>query len=241
MPSRLAMWKDKWIAHRNLTGRMFRDSLQPTCMTTLNDDISIQWLIVIFGLNDDGGDFIHCGPIVTTWISSLWIKHRESDGELFVLCDPFDRVLPKLDIRIDRLKDPTQQLKDIESQIWVSFRPQVQLLLSGVEHVNLCETGSLTRWRKKTTHRVMKSALDSKSIDSRCIQGITDGSIEFDAQGGERHCIIIRTNVLLKVCSPVGPNDISIGIDTCLSEEYSNRFRSIIHDGQLDSTLGAAH
>src|SRR5579859_637062 len=230
MPSWLAMWKDKWIAHRNVTGRMFRDSLQPTCMTTLNDDISIQWLIVIFGLNDDGGDFIHCGPIVTTWISSLWIKHREADGELFVLCDPFGRGLPKLDIRIDRLNDPTQQLKDIELQIWVSFRPQVQLLLSGVEHVNLCETGSLARRGKKTAHRVMKGALDSKSIDSRRIQGITDGSIEFDAQGGERHRIIIRTNVLLKVCGPVGPNDLPIGIHTCLSEKNPDRFRGVVYN-----------
>ena len=87
----------------------------------------------------------------------------------------------------------------------------------------------------------MKSTLDSKSIDSRHIQGITDGSIEFDPEGGERHCIIIRTNVLLKVCGPVGPNYFSIGIDTCLSEEYSNRFLSIIRVRQLDSTLGATH
>src|SRR5579859_321258 len=89
MPSLLAMWKNQRITHRNVTGRMLGDSLQLTCMTTLNDDISIQWLIVVFGLNDDGGDFIHCGPIVTTWISNLWIEHREADGELFVLCDPF--------------------------------------------------------------------------------------------------------------------------------------------------------
>src|SRR5437762_14096073 len=68
MPSRLAMWKDQWIAHRNVTGRILGDSLQPTCMTTLNDNISIQWLVVIFGLNDNSGDFICCGPIVTTWI-----------------------------------------------------------------------------------------------------------------------------------------------------------------------------
>src|SRR5437773_1938376 len=117
----------------------------------------------------------------------------------------------------------------------MSFQSQIQLLLSRVKHVNLCETGSFAKWRKKT------STLDSKSIDSRHIQGITDGSIEFDAEGGERHCIIIRTNVLLKVCGPVGPNYFPIGIDTCLSEEYSNWFRSIIRVGQLDSTLGAAH
>src|SRR5579859_4334581 len=89
MPSLFAVWKDQRIAHRDVTGRMLGDPLQVTGMTTLNDDISIQWLVVIFGLNNDGGDFIRCGPIVTTWISNLWIKHREADGELFVLCDPF--------------------------------------------------------------------------------------------------------------------------------------------------------
>src|SRR5579859_4968441 len=89
MPSLLTVWKDQGIAHWNVTGRMLGDSLQLTCMTTLNDDLTIQWLIVVFWLDDDGGDFIHCGPIVTTWISNLWIEHREADGELFVLCDPF--------------------------------------------------------------------------------------------------------------------------------------------------------
>src|SRR5579859_1523171 len=241
MPSLLAVWKDQRIAHRDVTVRMLGDPLQVTGMTTLNDDISIQWLVVIFGLNDDGGDLIHRGPIVTTWISNFWIKHREADGQLFVFRNPFGRVFPKLYIGIDSLKDPTQQLKDFELQIWVSFRPEVELLLSRVKHVNLCEAGSLAGWGKQTTHRVMKSTLNSKGIDSGRIQGITDGSIEFDAEGGERHRIIIRTNVLLKLCSPVGPNDFPIGIDTCLSEEYSNRFRSVIRDGQLDSTLGAAH
>src|SRR5579859_5556664 len=89
MPSLLTVWKDQRIAHWNVTGRMLGDSLQLTCMTTLNDDISIQWLIVVFWLDDDGGDLIHRGPIVTTWISNFWIKHREADGQLFVLCDPF--------------------------------------------------------------------------------------------------------------------------------------------------------
>src|SRR5579859_4302265 len=74
MPSLLAVWKDQRIAHRNVTGRMLRDPLQLTCMTTLNDNISIQWLVVIFRLNDNGGDFIRCGSIVTTWISNLWIE-----------------------------------------------------------------------------------------------------------------------------------------------------------------------
>src|SRR5436190_23595883 len=113
------------------------------------------------------------------------------DSQLCILCNPFGYISPKLDIRIDLSKDCTQQLKDIKLQIWVSFMTELQLLLSRVKHVNLCKTGSLARWRKKTAHRMMKSILDSKSIDSHHIHGIDDGSIEFGVKGGERHHIII--------------------------------------------------
>ena len=89
------------------------------------------------------------------------------------------------------MKDCTQQLKDIELQIWVSFVTELQLLLSGVKHVNLCKTWSFAGRRKKTAHRMMKSTLYSKDIDSRCIHGIGDGSIEFGAEGGERYRIIV--------------------------------------------------
>src|SRR5579859_6793292 len=76
----------------------------------------------------------------------------------------------------------------------------------------------------------MKGALDSNGIDSRRIQVITDGLIEFDTEGGERYRVIIRPNVLLKVCGPVRPNDFPVGIDTCLSEKNQDWFRSIVYN-----------
>ena len=65
--------------------------------------------------------------------------------------------------------------------------------------------------------------------------------IKFCAKRGEGDRVIVGTNILLKVCSSVGPNDFAIGIDTCLGEEYSNWFWSIIRNGQFDGTLGATH
>src|SRR5437016_4811106 len=114
---------------------------------------------------------------------------------------------------------------------------ELQLLLSRVKHVNLCKTWSFAGRRKKTAHRMIKTTLYSKSIDSCCIHSIGDGSIEFGAEGGERYRIIVRPNVLLKMRSPVGPNDLSISIDTGLSEENPQGFRSIVCNRQCDSTL----
>ena len=89
MPSLLAMWKNQRIAHWNVTGRMFRDSPQFACIPTLNDNISIQWFIVIFRLNNDSSDFICCGSIITTGIADRWIEHCETDSQLCILCNSF--------------------------------------------------------------------------------------------------------------------------------------------------------
>src|SRR5437762_5121569 len=111
--------------------------------------------------------------------------------QLCILCNSFNCISPKLNIGIQLSKDGAQQLQDIELQIWMSFMTELQLLLSIIKHVNLCKTGSLARWEKKTTHGMMKSTLDSKSINSRCIHGIGDGLIKFCTKGGKRHYIII--------------------------------------------------
>src|SRR4030095_7572572 len=73
MPSFLTMRKNQRIAHWDVTGRMLRDSLQLACIPMLNDNVSISWLIVIFGLDNDSSDFICCRTIITTGISILWI------------------------------------------------------------------------------------------------------------------------------------------------------------------------
>src|SRR5436190_22439289 len=87
----------------------------------------------------------------------------------------------------------------------------------------------------------MKGTLNSKGIYTGCISGVCDGSIKFCTKGGEGDGVIVRTNVLLKVGNSVGPNDFAIGIDTCLSEEYSNWFWSIICHWQFNGTFRATH
>ena len=87
----------------------------------------------------------------------------------------------------------------------------------------------------------MKSTLNSEGIDAGRIHGVGDSTIEFCAKRGESDRVIVGANVLLKVCSSVRPNNFAIGIDMCLSEEYSNWFWSIIRNGQFDGTLGATH
>src|SRR5437773_10439626 len=190
MPSLLAIWNNEWITHWNATGRMLRDSLQFTCMLMLNDDISIQWLVVIFRLDNDSGDFISGRTIITTWISNCRIEHSETNSQLCILCNSLSSISPKLNIWIDFSKECRQQFKNIDVQIWMSFLMELQLLLSGVDHVNLCKTGFLARWREKTAHSMMKSALYSKGIDSP---------------------------FLLKMHSSVCPNCVSISFDTGLS------------------------
>ena len=88
---------------------------------------------------------------------------------------------------------------------------------------------------------MMNSPLNSKGIHAGRIQGVGDSKIKFCAERGERDRVIVRANVLLKVRSPIGPNDFAIGIDTCLGKEYSNWFWSIIRNGQFDGTLRATH
>ena len=69
---------------------------------------------------------------------------------------------------------------------------------------------------------MIKSTLNLKGIDADRIHGVGDSTIEFCAKRGESDRVIVGANVLLKVCSSVRPNNFAIGIDTCLSEEYSN-------------------
>src|SRR5439155_13192428 len=114
MPSLLAIWNNEWITHWNATGRMLRDSLQFACMLMLNDDISIQWLVVIFWLDNDSSDFIHCRTIITTWISNCWIQHCQTNSQLRITCNSLSCIPPKLNIWIDFSKDCRQQFKDID-------------------------------------------------------------------------------------------------------------------------------
>ena len=88
---------------------------------------------------------------------------------------------------------------------------------------------------------MMKGPLNSKSIDSGLIHSIGDGSIEFGTEGGESHSIIIWADVLLKMGSSVGPNSLSISIDTGLDEKNSQRFRSVIWNWQGDSAMCTTH
>ena len=84
---------------------MLGDSLQLSGVSMSNDDISIQWLIIIFRLDNDSGDLICCGTIVTAWVANRRIEHFETNGQLCILCNPFGRVTPKLYIGIDLSKD----------------------------------------------------------------------------------------------------------------------------------------
>src|SRR5437773_6157322 len=131
---------------------IFRDSLQLSCIPMLNDNVSVQWFIIVFRLDNNSSDFICCRPIVTTGIINGWVTHHETNSQLCILCNPFSCILPKLNIGIQLSKDGAQQLKDIKLQIWMSFMTELQLLLSGIEHVNLCKTGSLARRKEKTAH-----------------------------------------------------------------------------------------
>src|SRR5436189_6190536 len=83
----------------------------------------------------------------------------------------------------------------------------------------------------------MKSTLNSKGIHAGCIHGVGDSTIEFCTKRGESDRVIVGANVLLKVCSSVRPNNFAISVETCLSEEYSNWFWSIIRNGQFDANL----
>ena len=89
--------------------------------------------------------------------------------------------------------------------------------------------------RQKVSHR-LKSTLNSKVIHASCIQGVGDRVIDFCARKGENDRVIAGRNVLLKIGSSVSPNDRTIGIDMCLSEEHSNWFWGIIWNRQFDST-----
>src|SRR5436309_1614615 len=109
---------------------MLRDSLQLASMSMLNNNISIQWLVVIFRLNNDSGNFICCRTIITTWITNCWIQHCQTNSQLRILCHSLSRISPKLNIWIEFLKDCRQQFKDIDCQIWMDFLAELQLLLS---------------------------------------------------------------------------------------------------------------
>ena len=237
----LIIWKNQWIIYWNIIRKMLRDSSQFIYISTLNDNISIQWFIVIFRLNNDNNNFIYYESIITTRIVNLWIKYYEMNSQLCIICNSFDWISPKLDIRIDLSKDCIQQLKNIELQIWVSFMPKLQLLLSKVKYINLCKTRSFIERRKKIVHKMIKSTLNSKDIDSHRIHSIDDDSIEFDIERDERYRIIIWSNVLLKMRSPVDSNDLSIGIDMGLSEKNSQGFRNIVCNRQCDSALWTTH
>ena len=71
------------------------------------------------------------------------------------------------------------------------LRDEIVLLLSRVKHINLCKSRLLAWKREKTLHRVVKSTLNAKCIDSGRIHGIGNGSMDLGTQGRERHCIVV--------------------------------------------------
>src|SRR5579859_2715439 len=87
----------------------------------------------------------------------------------------------------------------------------------------------------------MKGTLNPKGIHTCCIHGIGDHTIEFCTKRSERDRVIVGAYVLLKVSGSFGPNDFAIGIDTGVSEEYSNWFWSIICNWQRNSTFRTTH
>ena len=209
----LVMWKNQWIAHWNVTRRMLRDLSQFVYISTLNDNISIQWFIVIFKLNNDNNNFICSRSIIMTRIANYWIQYYEMNNQLCILCNSFSWISSKLNIRINISKNYIYQLKDIKLQIWVNFMTKLQLLLNEVKYINLYKIWSFVKRRKKIVHRMIKSTLYSKDINFCCIHSINDDSIEFDAKRDERYRVIVRSNVLLKVFNSFDPNDFIIDID----------------------------
>src|SRR5439155_1306660 len=118
-------WKNQRIAHWHITLGMLKDLLQLTCVSMLNDNVLIQWLVIIFGLDDNSSDLVSCGVIVTAWITNCRIEHFEMNSQLCIPCNPFRCVSRKLYIQIDLLQDCTQQLKDIEIQIWMGLMTEL--------------------------------------------------------------------------------------------------------------------
>src|SRR5438045_9567636 len=56
MLSLFPIWEKQRIAHWHITRGMLRDSLQLAHVSMSNNDISIQWLIIVFRLDNDRGD-----------------------------------------------------------------------------------------------------------------------------------------------------------------------------------------
>ena len=100
---------------------MLRDVLQSTGVAMLNDNVPLKWLIVVFRSNNDNGNLVCCGTIITTRTVLLWIEHCESNCELLIVGNSFPCCAPILNQTVDFSKDSTQQLKDLKIQIGMSF------------------------------------------------------------------------------------------------------------------------
>ena len=152
---------------------------------------------------------------------NLWIKYYEMNNQLCIICNSFDWISSKLNIRIDFLKNCIQQLKNIKLQFWMNFVTKLQLLLSKVKYVNLYKTWSFIKRRKKIAHRIIKNILYLKNINFYCIYNIDDDSIEFDIKRNERYHVIVWLNVFLKMFNSFDSNDFIIDIDMSFSEKNS--------------------
>src|SRR5882757_921294 len=197
MPALLTTWKEKDIVKSGIERAEMADAPELTTLESQYNVTVVRDILRTISRNDSS-NLIGRRKIISSTISSLLEVNADKDMGL-LLWRLLSHDLICLLVELSKgMMSPQYIMYSSEEgrvQIWISDSTNISGFL-GIIDIELCIGSLLTFWRHETTHVMMKSTMDFKSMWARVLKSTI---INCNSNRGERCSTVVLADVVDKL------------------------------------------